>query len=465
MHEQLRSATWLCLAVLVLSCAGEPTNEPFLEPGPQDQASAQDSGAMQPSSDGSVTVSDDAGIISVDAGPEAFDAGAPSADAGLLTEWPNAVSRTNSDAWLRMNHDALTVMRPKVLVVDAIRTDDKGAVGADIATFVPRLVSAFAEMTRPHGLRTGAPAFLQYQVAKVVDLKDPTAQYPAFWPQASDKGFDVGELFTDAFAPRFGFVDPTSPGRFLNLCDLFERGEINELWIAAEAGKRNIYEHQSRLQKYDANFNPIAGQFNNCTNGCFYDPQKRVNCKVSVRMQEINKWRGVGCGIHAAGHAIENLRFSVPYLSRANRFMNFEIGGLSSKSQYQCPYDSKSCFAFSKPDTITQGSDARIAPFSSEWGQGCGNVHFPPNGTFQYNYSNPTPALSSCDGFGLGGGPNGSDVAAPYTAQLVADFEKKFGDCGGGWVTYWGQSMPGAQNLALDADKKPMKNWWPFLFY
>ena len=38
-------------------------------------------------------------------------------------------------------------------------------------------------------------------------------------------------------------------------------------------------------------------------------------------------------------------------------------------------------------------------------------------------------------------------------------------DCGGGWQVYWRQSFPGLGNQAIGADGRPMKNWWPFLFY
>jgi hypothetical protein len=30
---------------------------------------------------------------------------------------------------------------------------------------------------------------------------------------------------------------------------------------------------------------------------------------------------------------------------------------------------------------------------------------------------------------------------------------------------YWFQSMPGLDNKCLDAEGRPLKNWWPFLFY
>jgi hypothetical protein len=35
----------------------------------------------------------------------------------------------------------------------------------------------------------------------------------------------------------------------------------------------------------------------------------------------------------------------------------------------------------------------------------------------------------------------------------------------GRWLVYWRQNMPGYRNKSRDKQGKPMKNWWPFLFY
>jgi hypothetical protein len=32
-------------------------------------------------------------------------------------------------------------------------------------------------------------------------------------------------------------------------------------------------------------------------------------------------------------------------------------------------------------------------------------------------------------------------------------------------MVFWRQCMPGLDNLSLDDEGKPMKNWWVFLFY
>jgi len=415
---------------------------------------------------------DDASIIAEPPTPQ--DAGADGSTGvrdGAVSmpanEWPNETSRANSDAWLREHHRSITALRPRVLVLDVIHGEGAREIGA----YTSALVAAFAEMTRYHGYDDpGAQPFLRYEIDKIVDMKDSDGQeYPAFWPTRSNDGFDVGELFSDEFAVRLGYRDPNDASRFLPMCELFERGLVNELWIAA--GDRNIFENQSRLQNYDNALNPIPGSFNGCTNGCYYDPLNRVDCKVTVRMQEIGKFRGVGCATHSAGHAFENMLASNPYLeANATRFFNFELSrryDLPLPDLYACPYDGAgNCVDYPSPGTLASGETWGSGAFRFEdWGEGCGNVHFPPNGRFQYDYENGDPALGACESYGLGGGPDGKDRRSAYTQSKVAEYERTHGDCGGGWQIYMGQSMPGYGNAAKGADGKPMLNWWPFLFY
>jgi hypothetical protein len=284
---------------------------------------------------------------------------------------------------------------------------------------------------------------------------------------------DIGPLFAPAFAPTLGYLDPEDPRRFLTMCELFERGLVNELWIAAGTD-RNLYENQSRLQTYDENLRPIAGQFNSCTNGCFNDPARLVNCKVSVRMQELNKTRGAGCATHAAGHTLENLGLSIPYLrANATRFfgrdLNTRFGLPSATLSALCSTSPVQCLAHPSPGVLSSGPAFTGPAFSIQgWGAGCGSVHFPPNATSDYDYTALAPAYSSCESYGLGGNPDGTDVQQEFTSALVANYEAAYGHdftCGGGWMVYLGQSMPGLGNQARDTQGRPMKNWWPFLFY
>jgi hypothetical protein len=118
------------------------------------------------------------------------------------------------------------------------------------------------------------------------------------------------------------------------------------------------------------------------------------------------------------------------------------------------------------PNVMISSVDFPGEPFHIlDWGAACGNNHFPPNARSQYDYYSLMPALTSCPSYGLGGNPDGSDTRSEYTADLVQEYEQTYGDCGGGWMIYLGQSFPGAGNRATDARGQPMLNWWPFLFY
>jgi hypothetical protein len=56
-----------------------------------------------------------------------------------------------------------------------------------------------------------------------------------------------------------------------------------------------------------------------------------------------------------------------------------------------------------------------------------GNVHFVPNGRDDYDLDNRAPVLSTTE--------------------------------------TWRQAMPGLGNTALDDSGRPLRNWWPLLFY
>jgi len=390
-----------------------------------------------------------------------------SGGSGGYTYWPNPDSHTNSDAWLRDNHDKITQLKPKVLVVDVQRT------GRPILDVANAAIKDAAEGSRYHGYsNTSAPVFLNYQIDKVVDLRDPTATYPSFWPP---EPFDLGALFSKEFAPHWGYKDPAD-SHDLALCEIFERGLVNEIWIAAEAGVRNVYENQSYVQIYDAQLKP-TGKFSNCTNGCFSDPNKHVTCKVSVRIQELNKDRGSGCFTHAQGHAIENERNRIPYLgSNATRFFYADLkskSGLGYNTLYDmsCAGNADStifakngCLTFPTPGHLVFDPKDAAQPkvdFSG-FGQGCGDVHHPAN----IDWSTNLQALTACEGYAMAEGTGGQDKTTTYTTSISNNLFKAFDDdCGGRWQLYMRQSMPGLNNTAKGTDGQPMKNWWVFWYY
>lgn len=172
-----------------------------------------------------------------DAGPGERDGGSDAGPAARV-EWPNAEAQATSDPWIVDNHDRIEVMRPRVLALDFVNA--RGT--AEMEALFESIFAAIREATRPHG--EGEP-FLQYEIARSVDLRDEVP--PADWPYRNSTlypredpptgtwGFDYEQLFGERFAELYGFEDPDSPGRYLTLCELSERGLVHDVWIYGDA--------------------------------------------------------------------------------------------------------------------------------------------------------------------------------------------------------------------------------------
>ena len=408
-------------------------------------------------------------------------------------EWPNTQSKATSDPWLAEHHDAITKMRPKVL---AINFDNDPATRSKFKPMVEQTIASLAEGSRYHGYSDpNAEPFLEYEVAKYVDLADDVP--PSGWSHSySSKvrvdcssrdfyNFDYAALLGDEYAGFYDIPDPDSPGRKLPLCDLYERGMVHEVWIYMNIGSDGPYqcadgkvaprvgyaEILENKQVYDAENHPKPGKFERCAgNGCFTPRASQAfsACGRTVRVLYINSGRGNGCAVHSAGHGFEWMARSgaVPELEpRFEAFGNFDLDkkhGLPFSDWYACDNDD-SCATFTGPNAVdwsVKGRQGHVEPFD----QACGNVHFAPNSSKDYD-ENDTEVLSTCEHFGLKDGPDGKDAQEPFSRAKYARYQELTPDCGGAWQVYWRQSFPGLGNEATDADGKPMRNWWPYLFY
>jgi hypothetical protein len=466
---------------------------PFADAAPANEAGVQgDSGSGGGSSDGSTPrdVAFDT-VGGLDTGG-AFDTGGPSDTGGSfdaggsvdaaclpdaptgLTVWPNCVSAANSDPWLVRNHDSLTAIRPRLLVLHfwnawTVTQADQGARAQ---------IRALREGSRYHAYaQPNAPPFLDYEIAKIVDLTDhpppPTWTNPSstLLPVTAAGDFDTGALFSPAFADNIKIMDP-GLSRNLTLCELFDRGLVNEVWVLeGEGGRRRPPLTLERKQAYDAAGAPIAGQFV-CVEGSGCVPE--INCLHTVRLAHLDPTRGEGCDMEVRGWNLEHLRSAVPYLETNLRaFFNADF-----RTRFSAPFDSFNeicdrktpatpCVSYPSPSvaagTLPSGTSWRISPFV----QGCGTPEFPPNATARYDWQGRVQAQSRCEHYGMRDGDGGQDVPDLYNADKVAAYDNAFGryDCGTGWQVYWRQSLPGFGNRAIDVDGKPMKNFWPFLFY
>ena len=94
----------------------------------------------------------------------------PQGDPAELDVWPNQTSRANSDSWLAEHHDQIRKMHPRLLVVNF----SQEARPKHIEELTRGIVDAVAEASRYHGYKnSNAPVFLDYQIFKIVDLREP----------------------------------------------------------------------------------------------------------------------------------------------------------------------------------------------------------------------------------------------------------------------------------------------------
>lgn len=409
---------------------------------------------------------------SVDA-VRAIDCTPTSADPSCApSPWPTTTHSANSDPWLVTHHQVITQMRPRVLVLNF----DNGASTTEVLATAQRQAAAIAEGSRYHGYADSrATPFLQPQIVELVDLTDHPP--PSGWsnpsstllPTTSTAEFDPTALFSARFASVYGVSDPMMPSRSLSLCELFEQGLINEVWIEdGEAGIRRAPLNVERKQVYDDTGQAVPGSFLSDTGG---GGSLDILCDVTVRMAHLDPARGPGCDLQVRGWGIDGMWAALPGPDAldARAFLNADF-----QSRFGVQFDSFAeicdlagdpCVGYPDPMTAAgsyaDGTGWRIAPFA----QGCGSSRFPPNARARGEFTNAGVVNSRCEGFGLGGGSGGGDVYLPYSAATVASQESSFPDCGGGWQIYWRQSMPGAGTQAQGAGGRSIKNWWPFLYY
>jgi hypothetical protein len=417
-----------------------------------------------------------AGNLPDGAVPDPCDAATTDPACGPVT-WPNEISFTNSDLWLRQHHDSLTSMRPRVLVLDFYNPRTL----ADITRFATDLAAGLAESSRYHAYSDPvAPPFMMYQITKVVDLLDHPA--PAGTngssrvPRDASGNFDATQLFNQAYADLYAIPNPDQPGRNLTLCELFERGMFNEVWMAVGEDAPRGPLIMERKQIYDANGAPRAGQFEACAGNEQGTCLTGATCTVTVRLAHLSPVRPIGCDIEIRGLPFESRGTlqAVPYLGlNAASFFNKDFRKFPPVS-FDSWYDIcdaagvQQCIAYPTPTTatgMTTDGPWTIDPFI----QGCGSVRFPPNAHARNDFLSTTAVQARCEHFGMKDGVGGEDAPDLFTPDKIATYTTVFGSglfpCGGNWQVYLRQSMPGFRNRAFDANGNPMKNWWPFLFY
>ena len=438
--------------------------------------------------------------------------------ASPLQCWPNAVSGANSDPWLSQNHEQLLRMRPRVLLLNFANGlgedgNDELLPGSafsqnDLEAKAGEFLDLLSEASRYQpSLDPGAPAFLEPKLVRVVDLQDnnghansdafPRGQVISATPAPGYRTVGYYELFSEAFAPNWGYYEN---GRHLTLAEVVDAGYVHEIIMMANqvdghAGNppaevtANILEVAFAAQAWDQNFAPIPGEY--VKNGVPHDRQKADMAGAtehdhnsmpwpgrSLRIYFLNAGRGVGCLAHSLGHEFE-FRYNEarlyspgsshddqpvnPYMQpRFRAFADFDMD-----SRYGAPFGSLYAggddYSYSNCDS-NGVCDSLVHPGGSipTYRPVCGNTHYPPGATYGYDYSPANAVRSSCERYGKQGGQ--AEVFDSSKWDYLSNDPNIDGDCGGKFLTYWYQNMPGLDNDAWDGST-PMKNWWPFMYY
>lgn len=393
----------------------------------------------------------------------------PAGDPNDSTIWPNQMSHSNSDRWLVENHDRLRVMRPRLLVLNFSNRAKPGQVERMTAD----LIAALGEASRYHGFKdSNAPAFLQYQIFKIIDLRDGTTNANSLrvpLKPGVTRGINVRYtgFFEDDFAKLYGVRDPKDSTRFLRLDELVDQGFVHEVFFFCEGDPPvKAYEVVELKPRYNENFQRVGNEYVQAGNGGDAD-QKWTG--RSMRLGFVNASRGIGCYLESLSHGIEGTATSIaiPYFSRYFK----EFAGHDLDTRYRLPFASfyalpygEALVEYPDPATCVVKYQQRTWTLTNYVAIG-GNVHWPPNGRRHYDLENTNAVLSTIEDWRIGSGPNGKDLAKPWTNETFSRYRKLAPDCDGPWLVYWRQNFPGLQNKQKDNLGKPMKNWWPFLFY
>jgi hypothetical protein len=387
------------------------------------------------------------------------------------TVWPNRLSYRNSDPWIVEHHDQIRVMKPRLLVLNFSNNRDM----AWIKQRTEETIRALAESTRYHGFADPqAPAFLQYEVAKYVDMRD--VPPPAGRENRSSSKYPRGRkpgttryapFYSAEFAEAYGLADPAKPGRYLNLHELINAGLVHELWFfGIHDDETAAFESIEFKQYYDDQLQPIPDKHGPAGNG---HPDDMPWSGRSFRITWFNSDRGLGCGMENFGHSLEAVANynAIPYYTTYfTEFAEFDLDkrypGFPTSRLYSVGPGDKVEY----PDATTLVLHQRGKTYTiHDYVAMGGNVHFPPGARGHYDLVSPYIVKTVIENYRMRNGPDGKDVVHDFDPGKFRQYDNLAPDCMGAWMVYWRQCMPGLDNHCVADAGQPMKNWWVFLFY
>jgi len=293
-----------------------------------------------------------------------------------------------------------------VLVLRFIPTQDSVTVDTNIAddispgTTVQEIRNRINNLNSGliNALEKGSHNFLDYNVVATREYLQELPKLP------NSRLVDYKKIMTD-----------------LNVCNYIDNLGVKEIWLWGYHGyKTDIWE---------SNMSSSYGDISNSNR----DPNDLPLCSKTYVVYHFNYNRELGMALESYGHQIEAI-------------LNWVDG------RDLTPPDRWSSLLFWGKFVGSDYSHKIINP-------GCGWMHYPPNGRYDYDWYNKTPVLSDCDDWK----PDGTG-----TKKLISckDWTGNEGcvDNGGGesFKIWWMQHLPGKDNNLFYNGKK-LRNWWEFI--
>ena len=330
--------------------------------------------------------------------------------AAATSIWPNDMSRANSDvARAKPRQDLATA---------AAGAGDRSRDTVNASTLVDRHIAALDRTpTSFHKYKdTAAQPAVVYQLVKVA--KATRARHQLHVVEHAGVRRRNIQLKDPA--------DPSGPN--LTLCQLFEKGVINEVWCMAsqnpkvrrDAGaegaftrrrcaRQDVAGDRQRVQRRQHHEPRLQGD----------DPDHRLQLGARHRLSSARDGSRLGAlhgrqrGARAAqaGGALPELG---PQHARGRRS---EL--LQRVQQQRLTADRLPRLGFADRGRATVASAASTFDITDMSG-GCGNAHFYANttGTYSYDANTPDPTvLTSCENYGLHNGTGGKDLTTTYTTR------------------------------------------------
>lgn len=236
------------------------------------------------------------------------------------------------------------------------------------------------------------------------------------WPEKID-GFTYTE--EEYLAVIDGQNQPHSPDTVdynkivnslsLDICGKANRGEIDEVWIY-NGPYFGFYE--STLVgpgAYWYNSPPVSGPY---------------DCNRLIPIMGPSPERDLDCAVHNFGHRTESTMT--------------EIYGSWQQNRTAHNWERFALVKALSPDYFYSG---------------CGNIHYPPNGTSDYDYGNTSTVLSNCDDFA--NYPNLGNPAETAKSVTCSDWGCTQID----YLAYWFGHLPSNNGCGSDT---VANNWWKY---